>query len=146
MQWKTLSGKETTLKEFLAEYNQEGWNLYIGTDSQTKGRRTKFCTVLVAWKEGSGAYGIQHDSVEYNIRNLRDQLIQETWLSVDLAQKISPMVDQDITIHMDVNSSEKFKSGKHKNELIGFVKGLGFDYAIKPFSWVASSIADKKVR
>jgi predicted RNase H-related nuclease YkuK (DUF458 family) len=146
MQWKTLSGGETTLKEFLSQYNEKDWHLYIGTDSQTKGRKTKFDTVLVAWKEGYGAFGIHRSSIEYNIRDLRDQLIQETWLSIELAQVIKDMVDKDIIIHMDVNSNERFKSGKYKNELIGFVKGLGFDYAIKPFSWVASAVADRGVR
>lgn len=145
-QWITLSGKEITLKEFLAKYHESEWGLYIGTDSQTKGRRTKFSTVLIAFKEGTGAHGVEHLSVEYNIRNLRDQLIQETWLSIDLAQKVSSMVDKDVTIHMDVSQDPKFKSGRYKKELTGFVKGFGFNYELKPNSWAASSIADRSVR
>ncbi len=146
MEWMTLSGTETTLKEFLTQYNDKDWNLFIGTDSQTKGRRTKFSTVLLAWKEGYGAFGVEHLSVQLNIRNLRDQLIQETWLSIECAQKVKTLVDKDVTIHLDVSQSTKFKSGRYKNELTGFVRGFGFKYELKPNSWAASSVADKRVR
>ncbi len=146
MEWMTLSGKEITLKEFLAQYNDKDWNLFIGTDSQTKGRRTKFSTVLLAWKEGYGAFGVEHRSVQLNIRNLRDQLIQETWLSIECAQTVKTLVDKDVIIHLDVSQSPKFKSGRYKNELTGFVRGFGFNYELKPNSWAASSVADKRVR
>jgi len=146
MKWMTLSDKEATLKDFLLKYNGKDWNLFVGTDSQTKGRRTKFSTVLLAWKEGYGAFAIKHSSTESNIRNLRDQLIQETWLSIESAQNIQTHVDKEIIIHLDVNDNPKYKSGKYKNELTGFVKGFGFKYELKPNSWVASAIADRCVR
>jgi hypothetical protein len=32
MEWLTLSGKPTDLQEFLSKYEEECWDLYIGTD------------------------------------------------------------------------------------------------------------------
>ena len=73
-------------------------------------------------------------------------MIEETWLSIECAQKVKTLVDKDVTIHLDISQSTKFKSGRYKNELTGYVRGLGFNYEIKPNSWAASSVADKLVR
>ena len=148
MEWMTLSGQPTDVSEFLDKYSEKDWKLYIGTDSQSTGSRHRnFATVLVAWKEGTGAYAIQRRSKSENIRTLHDQLMQETWLSIEQAQLIQELVDdKKITIHMDVNQNTRYDSGKFQNELVGFVKGLGYDYALKPNAWVASGVADRKVR
>jgi hypothetical protein len=78
--------------------------------------------------------------------SLRDRLIHEAWMSLEVAQKISKMISQNITIHLDVNQNPKFKSGLYKNEICGFVKGFGYDYKLKPDSWCASSVADHQVQ
>jgi predicted RNase H-related nuclease YkuK (DUF458 family) len=146
MEWKTLSGKVETLENVLEKHQGADWDIFIGTDSQTKGRKTKFITAFAILNKNHEGSIIHRVSYDNNIRNLRDQLIQETWLSIELAQKVSEMVDQNITIHLDVNSNPKFRSGKFKNEITGFVKGFGYDFELKPNSWCASALADSKTR
>jgi len=148
MEWLTLSGKPTDLQDFLSKYEDDCWGLYLGTDSQSSGRRKRnFSTALVAWKPGTGAFAIQVRSVAENVRTLHDQLMQETWLSIEQAQIIQPLIgDKKLTIHMDVNKNPRHESGKFQKELTGFVTGLGYDYALKPHAWAASGVADKLVR
>jgi predicted RNase H-related nuclease YkuK (DUF458 family) len=103
--------------------------------------------VLVAWKKGNGAYAIQCMSTVDNVRTLHDQLMQETWLSIEKAKAVQPLVgEKEITIHMDVNQNPRHDSARFQNELVGFVKGLGYKYALKPNAWAASGVADKQVR
>lgn len=146
--WTTLNGKPIELESFIRENVDKGYTIFIGTDSQRKrkGKRgVTFSTVIALVKQNEHKL-IQKRMVTEKFPSLRDRLIHEAWLSLEVAQIISPLVSEDITIHLDVNQNPKFKSGQYKNEICGFVKGFGYNYKLKPESWCASAIADYQVR
>jgi len=146
--WKTLNGIPLDVNSFLETNAKEETDIYIGTDSQRVGKRIKFITVIVCVLPGKGGRVIQKCKIipSKDMTNLRDRLIHETWLSIEVAQEVSKIVPNDLTIHLDVNQSPKYKSGKYRAELTGFVAGLGYKYEVKPNSWAASCVADKKTR
>jgi hypothetical protein len=79
--------------------------------------------------------------------NLSKRLLRETSESIDIAYNIKKnFKNANVTIHSDINEDSKFKSGKFKNMIIGYVNGCGFDCVIKPNSFVASGIADLYTR
>jgi predicted RNase H-related nuclease YkuK (DUF458 family) len=80
------------------------------------------------------------------IVNLRERLLQETWKSVDLALKMTPIVPGELTVHVDANPDEKHMSSAYVKELVGLVVGCGFNALIKPNAWAASHAADHVVR
>ena len=79
---------------------------------------------------------------------LRDKIYTETLMSLDLAQKIVPLVRKlispakyDLEIHIDVGSLGPTR--EMIREVVGMVTGNGFTAKTKPDSWGASSVADK---
>jgi predicted RNase H-related nuclease YkuK (DUF458 family) len=141
--WRSIKGTELSMEQF-QEYcnNPNITEIFIGTDSQVRGTKTKFVTVVAAYEPGNGGRAIARSAKVENLPDLRTRLLQETWFSIDLALKLSKELDQRITIHCDVNSNPIYKSGQYKNEVQGYVKGFGFDCQIKPNAWAASCVAD----
>ena len=79
--------------------------------------------------------------------DLSKRLLKETTDSIDLALKVQKEIaNANIEIHADVNENLIHKSSKYKNMIIGYISGCGFDCKIKPYSFVASGIADCHTR
>ena len=145
--WRDYSGKKSlNVGEFIAKYNDR--HFFIGTDSQnySSQKTTVFTTALIAYELGSGGCVAMHkDKVPY-IEHLRQRLLLEVMRSVETAWFLDKKVpsDQIIGIHVDVNQSLQFKSGKYKDELVGFVAGQGFRCLVKPDAWASSKVADSR--
>jgi predicted RNase H-related nuclease YkuK (DUF458 family) len=80
------------------------------------------------------------------IHLLRERLLKEVWRSVDLGLQFSPIVNGELTVHIDANPVVTHKSSAYVQELIGLVVGQGFKALIKPESWAATHAADHVVR
>tara|TARA_B000000557_G_C20799041_1_gene454639 strand:+ start:182 stop:682 length:501 start_codon:yes stop_codon:yes gene_type:complete len=79
--------------------------------------------------------------------DLPARLLKETEYSIDIALDIQNKLENaNIEIHADINKNPKHNSGKYINMVTGYIKGCGFDFKIKPDSFVASSIADNYTR
>jgi predicted RNase H-related nuclease YkuK (DUF458 family) len=147
MGWKDHNNKNVELADFLAEYGQEGRIPFIGTDSKTIGKKTRFTTVFVLYKQGKGGVYIDYTVKEDKPHNLYQKLLKETWYSITAAlaiMEIDPSIQADfLEIHIDVNDNPKHKSGKYRGELMGMVLGQGFRCESKPKSWAATTLADK---
>lgn len=124
-----------------------GQVVHIGTDSLQTGRYTQFVTVLVILhnnhKGGRVAYSRE---VVPRISSLRERLLKETWRSVSLGITLTSLVPGELTIHIDANPVHVHKSSKYIDELVGLVVGQGFQAAIKPNAWAATTVADWIVR
>ncbi len=150
--WKTLSGEKIEdITEFVkASVKANGGSkiIHIGTDSLQTGRFTQFVTVLVLLtvkedgRGGGGRVAYTRDVVQ-RINSLRDRLTKEVWRSLELAMQLE---GYDLTVHIDANPSEKHKSSKYLQELVGMVVGQGFKALWKPDSWAATHCADHVVR
>lgn len=143
--WRSYDGKVLlNVEEFVKKYSDR--HFFIGTDSQnySKKRETVFTTALIAYEMGRGGMVILHkDKVPY-MDHLRQRLLIEVMRSVETAWFLNKhiSIDQIIGIHIDVNQSLQFKSGKYKEELIGFVAAQGFNALVKPDAWASSKVAD----
>jgi predicted RNase H-related nuclease YkuK (DUF458 family) len=149
--WLTMQGENMSLTEFVNKYcNSADAKIYVGTDSQVKYKKVKFITavVIVTPEEGghilrSPLYKDDLPKDKKNKPDLRARLLHEAWLSIQTSLEICELSDSEVVIHLDINANPKFKSGKYKTEIAGFVAGSGFNYEIKPNAFVASCIADK---
>lgn len=125
----------------------------VGTDSQNFSK-TKVVEVVALHRVGSG--GIFFYRTEYirRIGNLRQKIHEETQRSISIADELFGDVELalmegglDINalglhfqIHCDVG-----RTGDTRmlvQEIVGWVQSLGYDCAIKPDSYAASSVAD----
>lgn len=145
--WRDYSGETSVdIKDFILEYKDR--HFFIGTDSQnySKKRETVFTTALIAYEMGHGGCVILHKDKVPQIDHLRQRLLIEVMRSVETAWFLDKCIPskQIIGIHIDVNQSLQFKSGKYKDELVGFVIGQGFKALIKPDAWASSKVADSR--
>jgi len=149
-EWEWISygkGNKVSIEEFIETHPDA--QFYIGTDSQNyskKGNRyCTFTTVLVAYTMGKGGCAILASEKTEKMDNLRQRLMIEAMRSLEVGWFLDKKIDQNriVTIHLDVNDSIKFKSGKYKDELVGFVTAQGFECQHKPNAWAASWAADK---
>jgi len=147
--WKTLDGDPIKdIVQFIGESTQHGQIVHVGTDSLQTGKYTQFVTVVVILHPkrdgvGSGGRVFYTRDIVPRISNLRQRLMKEVWLSVELAMQIQ---NADLTVHIDANPDEKHMSSKYLQELVGLVVGCGFKALWKPDSWAATHCADHVVR
>jgi len=147
MGWKDHNNKEVSMKDFLANNAGKGKIPYIGTDSKTIGKKTRYTTVFVYYSPGKGGVYVDNTIKEDRPKSLYQKLLKETWYSISAAleiMEIDPKITPEILeVHIDVNNNPKHKSGKYRGELMGMVLAQGFKCESKPNSWAATTLADK---
>ena len=143
-------------------------NVSIGTDSQKiTGTLYKFATVIVITTTEDLGGGVivgrggmiisatySHDFMKKTIEGrLRDKelvnerMVFEVGKSIEAAGGIAELLDLyeiPLAIHADINPNPKHESNKALQSAVGYILGMGYDFKIKPESYAASTIADKK--
>ncbi len=129
------------------------YNLIIGTDSQNFSQ-TKIVTVIALQRVGRGGVFFYDITNVRRISNIKQKLLTETQMSLDLATKVLDEFDKlfdntdwdytkylNFSIHVDAGENGPTK--KVIPEIVSYIHSFGFDAITKPDSFVASSIADK---
>lgn len=155
------SGEKVSIEEvakIAAEYILRApdaeYEVTVGTDSQNF-HKTKMVEVIAVRKMGRG--GIFFYRVNYitRISNLRQKIQEETQRSLILADEFLEYLEyalleaeQDLE-QMDVHFKIHCDIGKYGStqaliqEIVGWVKSMGYDCEIKPSSYTASAVANK---
>lgn len=148
--WKTIEGEKIPnvlelVKKTLADGERE---IHIGSDSQQSGKYTEYVAVIVLVNKGKGGRAFYSRERVPRITSLRERLMKEVWMSVDLGLKLNEFIPDTVglTIHVDANPNLKFKSSTHVKELTAMVVSQGFKTLLKPDSWAASHLADHVVK
>lgn len=132
----------------------------VGTDSQKKGKGFKYATaILIEMKrptgikiqgkmtyKGIGAKVISGTFIERIKPSIRQRMLKEVQLSIDVCFHIVDLVDLydiDMEIHADVNPNPMWASSVALSDVVGFCKGMNLTYKVKPDAYAASSGADK---
>ena len=145
--WRTISEKDVPdIEQFVAEASALGQEVHIGTDSLQSGRVTNFVTIVAVLNPPKGGRAVYAQKIVPRIKSLRERLMHEVWLSVELGLRLSPKINGDLTIHIDANPDQKFMSSRYLQELVGLVVSQGFRALWKPDSWAATHCADHVVR
>jgi len=137
---------------FIKSDPQYFYHLVVGTDSQDHtGNGSSFLNLvsaIVIYKEGRGGRYFWHKEKLPVSRSLREKIYKETLTSLDLAQKLLPLLRQklngdeyDLEIHIDVGNAGQTRD--MIKEVVAMVGGNGFKAKTKPESYGASSVADK---
>lgn len=147
------SGKSFTyedlVKEVLFYINsdpQEKYKVIIGTDSSNHGT-TDFVSAIVVYRVGHGGRFFWRRLNHKKIHSLRERIYQEVMMSLKLAEEVLFNLSQDkeinfdFEIHIDIGSKGETK--EMLQEIIGMVRGSGFNVKTKPESYGASKVADR---
>ena len=143
----SFDGVFAELEAYLAEDPESRYTLIVGTDSQLKTQETVFVSAIVMHREGKGGRYFYQKRLERRMQSIRQRILFETSLSLDLAARLANRLansgyhDLDVQIHSDIGQDGPTK--ELIREIVGMVTGSGFDARIKPDSFGASSVADR---
>ncbi|MBI3954910.1 ribonuclease H-like YkuK family protein [Candidatus Gottesmanbacteria bacterium] len=145
-----LTIQEVRLKvlQFMDDFPDRQYKLVIGTDSQPKnGQGTDFISAIVIHRVGFGGIYFWRRKVDPRKNVLKTRIYEEASLSLILAQEFLSEFKNDgiskfeVEIHVDIGSF-----GETRNmitEIVGMVRGSGFNVKTKPESYGASKVADR---
>lgn len=146
-EWRTLTGVAVAdVVAFVRENARDGQAVHVGTDSLQLARHTRFVTVGAILTPGRGGRALWRRETRARIASLRERLLVEVWLSVELGLSLHPVVPGELSVHIDANPVARHRSSAYVQELVGLVVSQGFRAVIKPESWAASRTADRMVR
>ena len=150
--WFTGTGEKYSFEEILKiieDHNNDNGSLSVGTDSFIKQQDCVFSTAICLYgadKQVGGRYFVKRvifKKKEY--KTLLQRILAEVQSSVELGIKLlefNPVLD--IEIHLDISDSSKgHGTSKFADMLVGYAKGAGFNYKVKPDAFAATSVADK---
>jgi len=153
---KVNGEKILDVKKYIKEYVDEYPNvkLRIGTDSQEKGGKTTFATVIAFEHPRNGVHVISTQFKHNGLLDLMSKMLKEVSCTKDVADflevelrdlKISKNINVNeniFTLHTDVNPDDRWDSNIAYNSIVGWLRGCGYDVETKPDAWAASKAAD----
>ena len=129
---------------------ERNYQIIVGSDSATT-NPISVVTAVTVWRVGNGGIHFWFDSEKKTFHTLHDRIYEETIRSVTLAQELKGRLreklgedvlwDGKITVHIDVGENGPTKD--LIDQVVGMVKGYGFQAVIKPYAFGASVVADK---
>lgn len=162
--FNSSQGEKLTIKEvvleiinFIKQDEKRRYKITIGSDSEIlPNLDADFVTAVVVHRIGNGGRYFWRRVTHGKFYNLRDRIIQEVVLSLELGKKIllelkklsnlewkenSPQWD--FEIHVDIG--EKGETKAMIQEVVGMIRAYDFLPITKPQSYAASNIADRHV-
>lgn len=151
MKWKDLgTHKEIELVSFIKEYliEKPETKLFIGTDSQNRGRKTNYALVIVLYNERKGGKVLFTKTSLSRIKDGFNRLFKEIEYSLEIAGVLSDsgISKSLLTIDMDYNIDKKYFSNSVLIAALGWATSLGYTCRSKPHSAAASHAADMLVK
>lgn len=136
------------------------YKITIGSDSEQVGRddqgarrgqmgQADFVTAIVVHRVGNGGRYFWRRLEFGKFHTLRDRIIKEVMLSLEVAQEVLEELKKmkdisfDFEIHADVGENGETKT--MIQEVVGIIRAYNFEPRTKPGSYAATSVADRHV-
>jgi predicted RNase H-related nuclease YkuK (DUF458 family) len=144
--WRKLSdSEEIDLISYIKLWmsSNPGHRIYIGCDSQNKGRSTTYATVIVLhYPLGGGHVLYRRDKIE-KVTSSFERLWKEVELSVEVANLlIDSGLGKPDCIDVDLNPDPRYNSNQLLRAAVGLIESMGIKARYKSKSPWAISIAD----
>ncbi|MBU1110567.1 ribonuclease H-like YkuK family protein [Patescibacteria group bacterium] len=127
---------------------EKKYRIVIGTDSQLKNsKRYDFVKAIVVHRVGSGGVYFWQRLVQNKRYVLYQRIYEEALMSLELAEKFikafcpNDISDYALEIHVDIGRVGETR--EMINEVVGMVRGQGFEVKTKPEAYGAACVADK---
>ncbi len=133
---------------FLSSEPDKKYQIVVGTDSQPHNSAgVDFVTAIVIHRIGSGGIYFWKRVVNKKHYVLRQRMYEEATMSLAMAETVLTLLHKDgitkydVEIHVDIG---KFGDTREMiNEIVGMIRGSGYNVKIKPESYAASKVADR---
>lgn len=138
------------IARFIEESRKHSYKVIIGTDSLgLPDKKADFVTAIVVHRIGNGGRYFWRRTEEGRFYNLRDRIIHEVVLSLEVAKEVllelkrTGTTNWDFEIHADVGNNGSTKV--LIQEVVGMIRANNFEAKTKPESYAASKVADRYV-
>jgi predicted RNase H-related nuclease YkuK (DUF458 family) len=137
---------------YISEKPEKFYDIIVGCDSSS-GEEPNFPVAIVVLRVGQGGRFFLKKIRYSNKRfyNLKQRILEEVLLSCQLALNLKDVLEEKTKgknynfqfryIHVDIGENGATKD--MIKEVIGLIKGNGFEPKIKPEAFVASTVADR---
>ncbi|HVN26603.1 MAG TPA: ribonuclease H-like YkuK family protein [Candidatus Paceibacterota bacterium] len=126
------------------------YTITIGTDSELlANKQADFVTAIVVHRVGNGGRYFWRRFELGAFHTLRDRIIREVLISLEVAQKVLeelkqfPLPEFDFEIHADIGETGPTKAVIQ--EVMGMIRAHNFEPRMKPYSYAATNVADRHV-
>ena len=124
----------------------EGYDVFIGTDSQAIKTKLSIVTCVCLYKNSTGSqiFYVKKRLPAKNYPTLRSRMLFEAYKSLEAALEVDPYAAGRLTVHLDIGSDfKKCKTAQFQKEFQLLVRSQGFGCEVKPNSWASSAVADR---
>lgn len=138
------------LKQYMLDDQKRNYSIVIGTDSQQH-IKTDIVTAIVIHRVGAGGRYFWVREQKDNFSSLRHRIYMEALRSLEMAEVMTKSIYNilkkednlrfNIEIHVDIG--ENGPTRDMIKEVVGMIRGNGYEVKIKPFSYGAFVIADR---
>lgn len=138
------------LIRFMKEDPKRHYKIIIGTDSLLAADKSAdFVTAVVVHRVGNGGRYFWRRIELEKFYTLRDRIIREVLLSLEVAKDVLEELKTqeaphfDFEIHADIGENGETKV--MIQEVVGMIRAHNYEARTKPMSYAASSVADRHV-
>lgn len=143
-----LNRLKNIISSFMAQDKKAKYEIIVGTDSQkVKKEVHDFVSALIVHRVGfGGIYFWKRQIVDKKI-SLKERIYLEATMSLETSEnfiyffKVNGISRYNIQIHVDIGHNGETRD--MITEVVGMVRGSGYDVKIKPDSYGASKVADR---
>lgn len=138
------------LRDYMLEDQKRNYTIVIGTDSQQY-LKTDFVVAIVIHRVGAGGRYFWVRDQRENIYSLRQRIYLEALKSLEVAEIMTKSIYKllenekdcrfNIEIHVDIG--ENGKTRDMIKEVVGMIRGNGFEVKTKPLAYGAFVVADR---
>jgi len=135
------------ISEYVASVPDTTYKLVIGSDSHTTEEGTLLVSAIVIHRISKGARFFFRRNHLRSIHDLRQRIYVETAESLALAEKLGEiglfdlLGEKDVEIHVDIGNTGQTRM--MIQEIVGWVRSVGYTVKIKPEAFGASAVADR---
>lgn len=131
--------------EFISQSPGDRYRTIVGTDSQAS-REVCFVSAIIIHREGKGARCYYTKNYCNKPFTLRHRIFEEAVRSLEMAGRLINFLSDthpELTIEIHCDIGEKGKTREFIQQVVGLINMSGFMAKIKPYSYGASTVADK---
>lgn len=144
----TLDRLKEIVSSYMAFDKKAKYEIIVGTDSQkVKNNQYDFVSALIIHRVGMGGIYFWKRIIQDKKISLKERIYQEATMSLVTSEnfveffKTNGISKYNIQIHVDIGHNGETR--ELITEVVGMIRGSGYEVKIKPESYGASKVADK---
>lgn len=143
-----LEKLKTIVSDFMKVDKKAKYEIIVGTDSQKiENNKYDFVSALIIHRVGWGGIYFWKRIVQDKKISLKERIYQEATMSLETSEnfvnffKTNGISKYNVQIHVDIGHNGETRD--LITEVVGMVRGSGYEVKIKPDSYGASKVADR---